>query len=101
MVVLNLNVKTSLAIVKVLDTASATTLSLIKQPNNQLKTLALPIYARTMSNGKTENKLEVIAIEHDHAEGIISATKSALSKVRISDNEMSSRIVGFVQMGQM
>ena len=38
------------------------------------------VYVRTVLNGKAENKLvEVIAIEHDHAEGIISATKSGVS----------------------
>ena len=66
------------------------------------------VYVRTVLNGKAENKLvEVIAIEHGYAEGIISATKSALSKVGISDDEMSSTIVGFcadgtnVNTGQM
>lgn len=58
------------------------------------------VYVRTVLNGKAENKLvEVIAIEHGHAKGIISATKSALSKVGISDDEMSSRIVGFCADG--
>ena len=58
------------------------------------------VYVRTVLNGKAENKLvEVIAIEHDHTEGIISATKSALSKVGISDDEMSLRIVGFCAHG--
>ncbi|XP_067668254.1 zinc finger protein 862-like [Haliotis asinina] len=65
------------------------------------------IYVRTVLNGKAENKLvEVIAIEHGHAEGVISATKSALSRVGISDETLTSRIVGFcadganVNMGQ-
>lgn len=48
------------------------------------------VYVRTVLNGKAENKLvEFIAIEYGHAKGIISATKSALSKVGISDDEMS------------
>ena len=57
------------------------------------------VYVRTVLNCKAENKLvEVIAIEHDHAEGIISATKSALSKVMMKCHQ---ELLGFMQMGLM
>lgn len=65
------------------------------------------VYVRTIINGKPENKLvDIVPVEHGHAEGIISATKSALSNVAISENSLRSKVVGFcadganVNMGQ-
>lgn len=48
-----------------------------------------------------ENKLEIIAIEHGHAEGIISVIKSALSKVDLVHWwwDVSLRIIGFCADG--